>query len=699
MQMKKRNGFAKRCALTIGFMMLLLPGLICAVTAQDLPPIANPELEARLDSYLSIDDSESAQPELASILSAVDADRYPSTFVRARTYEAFELAENGDFAGAIELVEEMQAFIERHPHPDVVSEVQANLVALSWYNGEIARSLILAEQLIEQLDGVQNPRIVYYANSIMVGIFRANSQYERALERAIQALEAIHGSNSPRTEIRRIALTTEIIGIHRDLRNFDEALVLVKRNIEDAKRIDLINEIPNLLMLKGFLEGHLGFYENSVATYEEAAVWANRAGDKETVLLSKNNIGSTFIELERYQEAEDILRETLEFIHTEGPADDSMVHLLAFNLGYIEVFLGNIEQGITAVTENAAPLLASYSAPDQADLYEHIARAYGQAGMYQQQAQALLQERQLRADIFRSDREASLNELQYRYDAQDQLQQIELLEQRNALQQRVIENSQLQQQIVVLFAIVVILGLVLVGIMYRAARRANKQLKVANKQLEFHSQRDPLTALLNRRALQEELQKREQGERRAAAAEFPDAMILLDVDYFKRINDKYGHAAGDMVLKDLSGRLLSVARASDLVIRWGGEEFLIYLQNMNPRKLSEYAERVLTVIGSKPVMHEGKSIHVTATAGFISMPFAGADTTEVGWEKTLQIADMALYLGKVHGRNRAYGINGLKAPYAQVSHYLDNDLAAAIEKDLVDYELVKGPNLGKLNKC
>ncbi|RUO36740.1 hypothetical protein CWE13_07780 [Aliidiomarina shirensis] len=697
MNKRKTSGFGYRAILVVNLFLFLIFVAVQAAWAQDIERITHPELEERLDSYLSIDDVEAAAVELDDILGSLDPDQYPSTYVRGRTYKAFELAERGDIPGAIELIEDMQSFTERYPYPDVIAEVQANLVALNWYNGEVARSLILAEQLIEELEDTQNPRILYYANSIMVGIFRANSQYERALERAIQALDAIQGSDNPRTELRRVSLTREITGIHSDLRNFDEALALAKRNVEEAKRIELVEDVPDLLLLQGFIEGQMELYEDSMATYEEAIEWASRVGFEDTVLLSMNNIGSTLIELERYEEAKEMLTEALNYIDVESADDDSMAHLLRFNLGYIDVFLGNIESGIAQVVENGDRLLALYSALEQADLYDYIARAYARAGMFEQQGEALIAQRDLRADIFRSDREASLSELQSRYDAQDQLQQIELLEQRNALQERVIENKQLQQQIVVLFAIVVILGLVLVGIMYRAARRANKQLKVANKQLEFHSQRDPLTALFNRRALQEKMQKREQGERRAHLAEYPDAMILLDIDYFKRINDNFGHAAGDTVLKELSTRLLSIVRSSDLVIRWGGEEFLIYLQNMNPEKLSDYAEKVLTVIGSKAVVHEGKKIQVTATAGFISLPFAGVDESNIGWEKTLQIADMALYIGKVHGRNRAYGITGLKAPYEEVSRYLDNDLAEAMEKDLIHYELITGPNVGKQN--
>ena len=657
--------------------------------------IAEPALELRLDTYLSMNDKEAATAELANILASINPDKHPSTYVRARTYQAFERAEQGNIEGAIANVASMHEFMERHPHPDVVSEVQANLVALHWFNQETAKALIIAEQLIESLENANNPRIRYYGNSVMVGIFRANSQYERALERGVAALEALSKNNDDRTELRRISLTRDIVTIHADLRNYDEALAMVKRNVADAIRIELNDSIPGLLLQQGYVEAQMDLQEESIITHRRAIEWSNRLGNEDVVLKSMNNIGSTYIQMERYDEARVILREALSYLDIEGETQSPMFYLLHFNLGYIDVFQGEIEGGIELVEASYARLIETYSPSEKADLLDYLVRAYARAEMYQQQAEALIEQRDLRAEIFRSDRERSLAELQTRYEAQDQMQQIQLLEQRNALQERVIENKRLQTQIFILFAIVVIFGLILVVIMYRAARKANSKLKVANKQLEFHSLRDPLTALLNRRAIQEKMAKHSPTERRATNNAYPDALILLDVDYFKRINDNLGHAAGDAVLKVLSERLLRSSRASDMVVRWGGEEFLIFLNNMNPEKLPELTERVLNIIAETPIEFAGQMIPVSATAGFISLPFADVSEAELSWEKALQIADMALYIGKVHGRNRAYGITGLKAPFAEVKQYLDNDLAEAIERDLVEYVLIEGPQFDR----
>ncbi len=129
-----------------------------------------------------------------------------------------------------------------------------------------------------------------------------------------------------------------------------------------------------------------------------------------------------------------------------------------------------------------------------------------------------------------------------------------------------------------------------------------------------------------------------------------------------------------------------------MVFRWGGEEFLIYSPKSNPLQITRLVERVLHTIGERMVDVGELQMPVTVTAGFISLPFSGLPETVCDWEKTLQIADMALYLGKTHGRNRAYGLLRLLLPYEQVMPVLERDLAAAISGGMVEIIEVVGPD-------
>jgi len=128
-----------------------------------------------------------------------------------------------------------------------------------------------------------------------------------------------------------------------------------------------------------------------------------------------------------------------------------------------------------------------------------------------------------------------------------------------------------------------------------------------------------------------------------------------------------------------------------MVWRWGGEEFLILLRRVDIHALANFTQRVLDTIGNSNITFEQQQIQVTASAGFLIYPFNDLDEETLTWPKALQLADMALYLGKVHGRNRAYGLSRLHQPYQEIAVQLETDLSVAIEQGLVDVVLVEGP--------
>lgn len=242
-----------------------------------------------------------------------------------------------------------------------------------------------------------------------------------------------------------------------------------------------------------------------------------------------------------------------------------------------------------------------------------------------------------------------------------------------------------------LLGVVALFATVFVFIMYRKAQKANLRLKAANSLLADQSLKDPLTGLWNRRALQKEMDERQKhGERRDAAIQ-SDGLILLDLDFFKRINDKYGHGAGDAVLAEVSRRLQMICRDSDKLIRWGGEEFLFLVRNVDDENLKELSERILNELAKKPVRYEGYEIPVTTTIGFIRLPFSGVSEKQMDWEKVLQVADMALYMGKAHGRNRACGVTELHVSYEEAQAILETDLSEALSNKWISMETIEGP--------
>ena len=182
----------------------------------------------------------------------------------------------------------------------------------------------------------------------------------------------------------------------------------------------------------------------------------------------------------------------------------------------------------------------------------------------------------------------------------------------------------------------------------RAGRRIldlQADLVKAREALREQATHDPLTGLWNRYALLEALEREHS---RAAREGTPLAVIMVDLDHFKHVNDTYGHLAGDAVLRETAGRMQAVVRSYDLVGRFGGEEFLIVLPGTSGANASQLAERLRTAVAHDPVGHDVLRIPVTASFGI------GASGTALsGDPQTLiRLADEALYRAKEKGRNR-----------------------------------------------
>jgi diguanylate cyclase (GGDEF)-like protein len=174
------------------------------------------------------------------------------------------------------------------------------------------------------------------------------------------------------------------------------------------------------------------------------------------------------------------------------------------------------------------------------------------------------------------------------------------------------------------------------------AKRLTETLRESNL-------RDPMTGLHNRRFLEET------AEHLIATAQRRDghlAIMMLDLDYFKMVNDNHGHDAGDAVLKALARVLVQSVRASDLVIRYGGEEFMILLQNTSASSALPIAEKIRTGVEAMKVQIAGNTLQKTISIGIADFP-GDSDTF---WQ-TVKYADVALYKAKEQGRNRVIRFN------------------------------------------
>ena len=174
---------------------------------------------------------------------------------------------------------------------------------------------------------------------------------------------------------------------------------------------------------------------------------------------------------------------------------------------------------------------------------------------------------------------------------------------------------------------------------------SNERIELQNQELEILATQDSLTGCLNRRAFFE-LSKHYIAK--AAAQGDHLTCIMVDIDLFKSINDKYGHAVGDQAIQYFAGSLKSDVRSDDAVCRYGGEEFCILLPNCSIEGAARIAESIRTNITAQALpIAQGIEIHLTASFGVSDM-LSNSD----GIEDLLGRADRALYEAKKGGRNR-----------------------------------------------
>jgi diguanylate cyclase (GGDEF)-like protein len=171
------------------------------------------------------------------------------------------------------------------------------------------------------------------------------------------------------------------------------------------------------------------------------------------------------------------------------------------------------------------------------------------------------------------------------------------------------------------------------------------RLKDVLRELSEQATTDPLTGLYNRRYLPDFFQRELERARRSAK---PVAAIMLDIDHFKRINDAFGHAAGDLVLTELAGLLKHHNRGSDMVCRYGGEEFLLILPGASLDGARQRAENIRTLVKNLDLKYHDQPLgRITASFGVALFP----DHAE-GAESLIHAADDALFEAKGAGRDR-----------------------------------------------
>ncbi len=161
----------------------------------------------------------------------------------------------------------------------------------------------------------------------------------------------------------------------------------------------------------------------------------------------------------------------------------------------------------------------------------------------------------------------------------------------------------------------------------------------AAERLNVDASHDSLTGLLNRRGFEEQIERMNE-------ADFPAVLGVVDIDYFKKINDEYGHDAGDQALRFLGDYLRRSVKGRDLMCRWGGEEFIVLFPHLSFHSGVLVLDQIRDEIHSRDVVHGDRVFQITFSAGVVELE------SKSEFQEGLKLADQRLYHAKKSGRNR-----------------------------------------------
>ena len=369
--------------------------------------------------------------------------------------------------------------------------------------------------------------------------------------------------------------------------------------------------------------------------------------------------------------------------HLDARSERALLH----NAGLAKIMLGRVAAGRRDVEAALAMWSRTGAQADTSLALREYGQALAAAGDQAGAIELFHRERRLVADAMAANRAAALAELESRFQRDAQQREIELRSRDNAVQAAQLANRERLLQVWALLATVAALAVVLIVLLLRRMRETQRELRSRQAALRLQSERDTLTGLANRRHFQQVM--REQAAR-AGEIGFEGALLLVDIDHFKHINDGHGHAVGDAVLAEIAQRLLAAVREGDLVARWGGEEFLVYAPGVGSDAVNALAERLLHGIGDTDIRVDGKSLRVTASIGYGRFPLPPRRVV-LGWEQALNLADMALYSAKSQGRNLALGIAGVDVRDAAALRALELDFEGAWQEGRVTLTRLPGP--------
>lgn len=517
-------------------------------------------------------------------------------------------------------------------------------------------------------------------------ILNAKAQFDKAVEAYLDALSKLEGD--PEAVESRATLFARIAQVYINNDHPQKAVETAEQGLAESGAT--LRTRGSLQFTEAIAQLRLGKDKEALSAFQKALATSERAGLAGLEGAIRGNISDFFLQKKDYPRAELEARQALDV--SNKVKDQNLLMMAKANLGFALMGQGKLGEGLPYVDGVIREMRDAGATADLEAMLDEKGRMLEKAGKFADALAVVREQQGLQLQNARTARDKAIAALQEKFDATQRTRQIALLRRENDLKDAEISSRRAVQLASTFAAALTIIAGAIVFVLYRRAARSNAQLKLLNTQLEYHSTRDALTGLHNRRSFLEKMKGLAEGGRRNRRSTAPtnsSCFLLFDIDHFKSINDRWGHGTGDAVLVEVARRLQSTVRDTDMVMRWGGEEFMVYAPDTASGQLSRVATRLLNAIGDTAVATDSGPIPVTISAGAVPLPI-GADKCS-DWEVAVRLADWALYQSKTKGRNQASVITGIDGNAESVLAILEGRTAGELEPGALQVEQVPGP--------
>ncbi len=664
-------------AVVLGLQLLLAPGARANVPAE---PVHKPTDELQRLQYVG-----RAHPNIATVALLRYADTLPVDDPR-HLETLLELG--SEYVGlnkgdeAEQVASRIEALSDRLP----LARPAAMLLRGQWMqaHGEVSkaeRQIIEASALLPA-----SPPDYLRLRLLTSSAFVKNrgGHYDEAMMRYNQALK-LADETGPLW--RRIDLRTLIAQVLFDAGQTDKAAEINREQMRlatesaDEYGISAAYTTRAIQFSRGTDDGTV------LADWRAALEHARLGGNKHQIVVGMANIADYYLVHGEFQTAYDLSQKALPLALEAN--DLSAQSVAIANTGLALIGMKRKAEGLPMVRQSASIDERAGTASNISDSQYELGTYLERAGYLDDALVAYHQYRQLSDELNQQDRQRALIELQESFANENRQHELDMLSREGRLKDEEILHHDLQLRQWTAAGFVSLLLLAVVAVLARRLRVRNQMLRASNEQLRIQAEIDPLTGLSNRHHLQAVM-----AERPAGGLE--GTLYLLDVDHFKQINDQCGHAGGDTVLVEIARRLRHTLRDDDLIVRWGGEEFLVLVRSLPQAEAEALAQRLLCALADAPVMHEGKPVPVSASIGFGLFPMRRSTPQadlDVNWERAISLVDTAMYMAKAHGRNGACSVLRIDAQSPAEVEQIIEQLEKSVREGRVELRFQQGPGV------